>query len=104
MQLLGLEPIAAALMLTAGGVALSVLIGWLKSDDAIDPRQVVASGLIGFVVSIQLVIAQLEALPDDLSNLAAGAVVFALLAQVSGVDMLAKNAAKVVARVRNKNI
>ncbi len=100
MEIFGLDPIVAAILLTAIGVSLSVLLGWLKGTEPIDIRQVVASGLIAFVVSIQLVIAELSVLPDDLAGLALGSIIFALMAQVAGIDSLAKSAAKAVSKAR----
>lgn len=100
MQVFGLEPIVAAILITVIGVSLSVLLGWLKNDKAFNIRQAVASALIAFIVSIQLAIAELTVLPDDLPELAAGAIFFGLIAQVAGVDSLAKSGAKAVAKAR----
>lgn len=100
MQIFGLEPIAAAIMITGAGVALSVILGWLKNDKAFNIRQAVASALIGFIVSIQLVIAELTVLPEDIPELAVGGILFGLIAQVSGIDSLAKSAAQAVAKAR----
>lgn len=102
MQVFGLEPLVTAIMITVAGVVLSVLLGWLKGKDPINPRQVVASALIAFVVSIQVVIAELTVLPDDIPELAVGAILFGLIAQVSGVDSLAKSAAQAVSKARAK--
>ena len=100
MEIFGLEPFVAALCITAVGVALSVLLGWLKGTQAFNVKQVVASALIAFIVSMQLVIAQLTLLPADLEGLALGSIIFALIAQVSGIDSLAKSAAQAVSKAR----
>jgi len=100
MQVFGLDPFVAAICITAVGVALSVLLGWLKGTRPFNVKQVVASALIAFVVSIQLVIAELTVLPDDLAGLALGSIIFALIAQVSGIDSLAKSAAQAVSKAR----
>jgi len=100
MQVFGLEPIVAAILITAIGVFLSVLLGWLKNDKSFNIRQAVASALIAFIVSIQLAIAELTVLPDDIPELAIGAIFFGLIAQVAGIDSLAKSAAKAVAKAR----
>ena len=94
MQIFGLEPIIIAILITVAGVTLSVLLGWLKGDKSFNIKQVVASALIAFMVSMQIVIAQIELLPDVISNLALGAILFGLIAQVAGIDSLAKSAAK----------
>ena len=100
MQIFGLEPIVASILITGAGVGLSVLLGWLKGTNGFNVRQAVASALIAFIVSIQLVIAELTVLPEDLPELAVGAILFGLIAQVSGIDSLAKSAAQAVSKAR----
>lgn len=100
MQIFGLEPIVAAMLITAIGVALSVLLGWLKNDKSFNIRQAVASALIAFIVSIQLVIAELTVLPNDLPELALGGIFMGLVAQIAGVDSLAKSMAQAVSKAR----
>lgn len=100
MQVFGLDPLVAAIIITAVGVTLSVTLGWLKGTQPIKPRQVVASALIAFIISIQLVIAEITILPEDIADLAVGAILFGLIAQVAGVDSLAKSAAQAVSKAR----
>lgn len=100
MQVFGLEPIVAALLITAIGVILSVLLGWLKGSDSFNIKQAVSSALIAFIISVQLVIAELTVLPEDIPELAIGAILFGLIAQVSGIDSLTKSAAQAVAKAR----
>lgn len=100
MQVFGLEPIILAILITAAGTSLSVILGWLKSDSSFNVKQVVASALIAFVVSAQLVIAQLELLPPETSDLALGAILFGLIAQVAGIDSLAKSAVKAAVKTK----
>ena len=100
MPIFGLEPIIAAILITAIGVTLSVALGWLKGAHPINIRQVIASALIAFIVSIQLVIAEITVLPEDIPELAVVAILFGLIAQVAGVDSLAKSAAQAVCKAR----
>lgn len=100
MQVFGLEPIIAAILITIAGVSISVLLGWLKGKDPINIKQIVASALIAFIISIQLVIAELTVIPDDISELAIGAILFGLIAQVGGIDSMAKSAAQAIAKAR----
>lgn len=100
MQVFGLEPIVAAILITVIGISLSVLLGWLKNEKSFNIRQAVASALIAFIVSIQLAIAELTVLPGDLPELVLGGILFGLVAQVAGIDSLAKSAAKAVAKAR----
>ena len=100
MQIFGLEPIVAAIIFTTIGVALSVVLGWLKGAEPFNVRQAVASAIIAFMVSIQLVIAELTVLPDDVPEIVIGGIIFALIAQVAGIDSLAKSAAQAVGKAR----
>jgi len=98
MQIFGLDPILIAILITVAGVALTVLLGWLKSTSSFNIKSVVASALIAFVASIQIVIVGLGVIPDGTSNLELGALLFGLLATVAGIDHLAKSAAKAAAK------
>lgn len=100
MQVFGLEPIIVAILITIVGVSVSVLLGWLKGTDPINARQVVASALIAFIISIQLVIAELTVLPEEIDGLILGAILFGLIAQVGGIDSMAKSMAQAVAKAR----
>lgn len=100
MQVFGLEPLVAAIIITAIGVSVSVLLGWLKGKEPFNIRMVVSSGLIAFIISIQLVIAELTILPDDIEQLAMGALLFGMIAQVGGIDSMAKSAAQAVAKAK----
>jgi len=100
MQVFGLEPIIAAILITIAGVSVSVLLGWLKGNNPINVRQVVASALIAFIISIQLVIAELTILPEEVEGLVLGAILFGLIAQVGGIDSMAKSMAQAVAKAR----
>jgi len=102
MQVFGLEPILAAIFITIAGVSVSVLLGWLKGTDPINPRKIVGSALIAFIISIQLVIAELTVLPGEMDGLVLGGILFALIAQVGGIDSMAKSAMQAVNKVRKK--
>lgn len=101
-QIFGLEPIVGAILITIAGVSLSVTLGWLKGSAPFKIKQVVASALIAFIVSIQLVIAELTVLPGNMEELAIGAILFGLIAQVSGIDSMAKSAAQAVSKARSR--
>ena len=101
MEIFGLDPVLAAVLITVTGVALSVMLGWLKSNDSFNVKQVVASAIIAFVVSAQLVIAQISIIPDDVDSLALGALLFGMIAVVSGIDSLAKSGMSAALKARN---
>jgi len=100
MEIFGLEPIVAAILITAIGVVLSVGLGWLKNGDSFNIKQAIASALIAYVVSIQLVIAELTVLPNELPELALGGIFAGLVAQIAGIDSLAKSGAQAVQKIR----
>ena len=102
MELFGLTPFVAAIIITIAGVAGSVVLGWLKGNDPFNPRQVAASAIIAFVISIQIVSAQISAIPDGIAEHELGAIVFALIAQVSGIDSLAKSGAQAAMKTLKK--
>ncbi len=102
MDIFGLDPILGAILITATGVGISVLLGWLKGSASFNIRQAVASVIIAFVISVQLVIAEIQIITVDITDLTLGAFIFGMIAQVAGIDSLAKSAAKAVAKARAK--
>lgn len=102
MEIFGLDPILGAILITATGVGISVLLGWLKGSASFNIRQAAASVIIAFVISIQLVIAEIQIITVDVNDLTLGAFIFGMIAQVAGIDSLAKSAAKAVAKARAK--
>lgn len=100
MQILGLDPLLIAVLLTAIGVALSISFGWLKGDNQINLRHLAASGIIAFFGSIHIVIATLGELPEGINHLALGTIVFGLIATVAGVDSLAKGGIQGALKIR----
>ena len=101
MEIFGLDPILAAILITIAGVSLSVILGWLKSNDSFNVKQVVASAIIAFVVSAQLVIAQISIIPDGTESLALGALLMGMIAVVAGIDSLAKSGMSAALKARN---
>lgn len=102
MNVFGLEPIVAAILFTAIGVAGSVLLGWLKGTEKFNVRQSVASSIIAYVLSFQLVAATLGALPEGVADLALGMIIIAMIGTVAGIDSLTKSAAKAVLKTKPK--
>ena len=60
-----------------------------------------ASAIIAFVVSAQLVIAQISIIPDDIELLALGALLMGMIAVVSGIDSLTKSGMSAALKARN---
>ncbi len=94
MQIFGLEPVMAAILITVIGITLQNTLGWLKSTSKIQPRLVVASALIAFVVSVQLVIPIIENIPDDIEDMAKFQIIVAAIAAIAGIDAMGKNVGK----------
>ncbi len=101
MEIFGLDPILAAILITVAGVSISVILGWLKSTKSFNVKQVVASAIIAFVVSAQLVIAQISIIPDGTESLALGALLMGMIAVVAGIDSLAKSGMSAALKARD---
>jgi len=101
MEIFGLDPIIVAILITAVGVSLSVVLGWLKSSTGFNIRQVAASTIIAFVVSAQLVIAQIANIPEGIESLALGASLMGMIAIVAGIDSIAKSTMSAALKARD---
>lgn len=100
MNVFGLEPLIAAFLFTIIGVAGSVLLGWLKSTVPFNIRQTVASAIIAFVISFQLVATTIQALPEGLDDLAIGMIIVAMIGTVAGIDSLTKSSVKAAMKTK----
>ncbi|KKN76238.1 hypothetical protein LCGC14_0372640 [marine sediment metagenome] len=102
MQVFGLDPIVAAVLITTVGVTLQNVLGWLKNQDGFDPRLVASSALIAFVISLQMVIPVIENIPEDIEQIAKFQILIVAIASIAGIDALGKNGIKAVLKGRNK--
>lgn len=97
MEILGLSPYIAAIVIAAIGVAATNLVGYLKSDGAFKPKKTVASVLIAVPVAILLVATELSVITIEAGNELAQLIIFiGLVAQVAGFDTFVKNAKAIV--------
>lgn len=101
MSIFGLDPTLAAILITIAGVSISVLLGWLKSKTAFNIKQVVASAIIAFIVSAQLVMAQISIIPSGTESLALGTLLMGMIAVVAGIDSLAKSGMSAALKARD---
>jgi hypothetical protein len=96
MEIFGLSPVLATIVIVFTGLILQNILGWLKSREDYDVRSAIASAIIAFVVGITIIGPQIEAIQNqmlsDLSQLTIGA---SLVASIAGFDTLTKNAFKV---------
>lgn len=102
MQVFGLDPIVAAILITAIGVTIQNVLGWLKNKESFDPRMITSSAMIAFIISLQMVIPVIENIPDDIDQLAKFQILIVAIASIAGIDALGKNGIKAVLKGRNK--
>jgi len=96
MEVFGLSPVLATIMIVFTGVTLQNLLGWLKSKEDYDIRNGIASAIIAFVVGITIIGPQIEAIQDQMLSELSELMIFAsLIASIAGFDTLTKNALKV---------
>ena len=96
MEIFGLSPVVATIVIVLMGVILQNLLGWLKSKEGYDIRSASASAIIAFVVGITIIGPQIEVIQDQmLSDLSELTIVASLVASVAGFDILAKNMFKI---------
>lgn len=96
MEVFGLSPILATIIIVSTGVILQNLLGWLKTKEDYDIRSALASAIIAFIVGITIIGPQIEAIQDQmLSELSELTIFASLIASIAGFDTLTKNAFKV---------
>ena len=95
MEIFGLSPVIATIVIVSTGVTLQNILGWLKSKEDYDVRNTIASAIIAFIVGITIIGPQIEAIQDQmLSELSELIIVTSLIASIAGFDILTKNAFK----------
>ena len=95
MEVFGLSPVLATIIIVFTGVTLQNLLGWLKSKEGYDVRNGIASAIIAFVVGITIIGPQIEAIQDQMLSELSELIIFAsLIASIAGFDTLTKNALK----------
>ena len=96
MDVFGLSPVVATIVIVSIGVTLQNLLGWLKSHENFNIRRTLASAIIAFIVGITIIGPQIEAIQDQmLSELSELTIVASLIASIAGFDILTKNVFKI---------
>ena len=96
MEIFGLSPVTATIIIVSVGIVLQNLLGWLKSKESYDIRGAIASTIIAFIVGITIIGPQIEAIQDQmLSELSKLTIVTSLIASIAGFDILTKNVFKI---------
>jgi hypothetical protein len=97
MDIFGLSPVIATIIIVSVGIVLQNLLGWLKSKENYDTRSALASAIIAFIVGITIIGPQIEAIQNQmLSELSELTIVTSLIASIAGFDILTKNVVKIV--------
>jgi hypothetical protein len=97
MEIFGLSPVIATIIIVSVGIVLQNLLGWLKSKENYDTRSALASAIIAFIVGITIIGPQIEAIQNQmLSELSELTIVTSLIASIAGFDILTKNVVKIV--------
>ena len=95
MEIFGLTPVQATILIVSVGVILQNVLGWLKSSESFDIKRTTASAIIAFVVGITVIGPQIEVLHHQmLTELSELIIAASLIASVAGFDTLTKNAIK----------
>ncbi len=96
MEIFGLSPVLATIIIVTTGLMLQNLLGWLKSKESYDIKNALASTTIAFVVGITIIGPQIEVIQDQmLSELSQLTIFASLVAAIAGFDTLTKNTFKV---------
>jgi len=91
MDVFGLEPIQATIIVTMIGVGLQVGLGYLKSGNAFDGRQLLTSAIIAIVVSFTIVGAAVQSIPEGADDMTVFLILIGVVAAIAGIDQLVKN-------------
>ena len=108
MEIFGLSPVVATIVIVSVGVVLQNFLGWLKTYEEYDVRNAIASAIIAFVVGITIIGPQIENMQNQMvSELSELTISASLVASIAGFDILTKNALKIVnnkIHLQNKSV
>jgi uncharacterized membrane protein len=104
MDVFGLEPIQATIVITVIGVLLQVGLGALQSTNPFDPRKLATSAIIAVVASFTIVATAIQAIPEGADDVTVFLILIGVVASIAGIDSLVKNGGNaILASVRNTN-
>ena len=104
MDVFGLEPIQATIVITIIGVLLQVGLGFAQSQNPFDGRRLLTSAIIALVASFTIVATAIQAIPDDTDDLSKFIIVVGIIASIAGIDQLVKNGGNaILAKARGTN-
>jgi len=96
MDVFGLEPIQATIIVTVIGVALQVGLGYKKSESPFDAGKLLTSAIIAVIMSVTVVATAIQAIPEDFGDLSTFIVLAGIVGSIAGVDQLVKNTGSVI--------
>lgn len=96
MQIFGLDPVVATILLTGLGLVLQNVVAWLKSSEPFNIRNAAASGIIAYFLSSVAVANTIGAIPDGIDPIVLYTTLATAVASVAGFDILIKNGAKAI--------
>ena len=91
MDVFGLKPIQVTIIVTIIGVGLQVGLGYLKSGNAFDGRQLLTSAIIAIVISFTIVGAAVQSIPEGADDMTVFLILIGVVAAIAGIDQLVKN-------------
>ena len=91
MDVFGLEPIRATIIVTMIGVGLQVGLGYLKSGNVFDGRQLMTSAIIALVVSFTVVATAIQSIPEGADDMTVFLILVGVVAAIAGIDQIVKN-------------
>ena len=98
MDIFGLEPVLAAVIVTLTGAGLQFALGYRKSDEAFDVKRAISTALTTTVVGIVAVATTLGALSEEAADTEVLIAVATVIAAVAGFDTLKNNIIKAAKR------
>ena len=94
MQIFGLEPVIATLVISVVGVGIQVGLGILQSPVSFEYKKLLASAIIGVFSAFAIVGPAIGAIPENADPSVMFSIVVGLVAAVAGIDVLFKNVGK----------
>jgi len=97
MDVFGLDPIQATILVTVIGVALQVGLGFGQSGNPFDARKLLTSAIIAVILSFTVVATVVQSIPEGADDLTVFIILIGVVASIAGIDTIVKNTGGVIA-------